>query len=383
MRFLFRALLLVSILSLVWMPLPSHACTCYADDGAGESITAYCIDVCGESTATEYEDGVCLCSTTTATKSCTDVCEEAGLSVDPPTSDTTEEVKTAIIPNLSVDIPGVSFSEVLNKDGVLTINFLGDYITGVYLYLIGISTTIAIVMIMIGGLQWAMSAGGSDLKAAKTRIQNAVMGLVLLLSVYAILFIINPNLTFFKGVQLEIIPEITESEDDVVSGTLATSFGKPSGSNISGGGISEVPAELVSEIEAVASAMNALGYGLSITSSFRTPAKQIELIEKNCNNPPGSSTCDPKPGRPTTCILKDLNPANCPHTTGRALDVWATKDGVQCITSSSCSKDPSTDACRANTCQAALITAMKDQGFCNLSSEAWHFEKPKMSSKCN
>lgn len=291
-------------------------------------------------------------------------------------------VDDALIPNLSIDIPGVSFSEVLEEENVLTIGFLGDYISGVYLYLIGIGTTIAIVFIMIAGLRYAMAAGGGDLDGAKRMIRNAVTGLVLLLCVYLLLFIINPNLTLFRSLELVLIPEPEEHEDDVVSGSVATSFTTPTESNIQGPGKSTVPTDLTSAIDAAAKTLSKDGYGMYMTSSYRSVEKQKDLIAQNCKNPPGSATCNPKSGRPTTCILKELNAAYCPHTTGRALDIWATKDGAVCVTQSQCSTNPSTDACRANACQAALIKAMKEQGFCNLQSEAWHFEKPYMSSTC-
>ncbi|MFA4845057.1 MAG: hypothetical protein WC654_00660 [Patescibacteria group bacterium] len=114
-----------------------------------------------------------------------------------------EEIVTdAIIPNLSIDIPGVSFSKVLSEGGVLKINFLQDYIAGVYKYLIGIGTLIAIVFIMIGGLQYSLAAGTGDVKKAQERIRNAVTGLALLLSVYLLLATVNPNLVIFQPLRV-------------------------------------------------------------------------------------------------------------------------------------------------------------------------------------
>ncbi len=110
-----------------------------------------------------------------------------------------------LTPTLQVEIPDVKFSEGKIEGNVLKVNYLGDYIAGIYKYLIGISTTIAIVMLMIGGLQWAIGASSQEnISKAKKRINNALIGLVLLLSVYAILFIVNPNLTFLKTPDLEI-----------------------------------------------------------------------------------------------------------------------------------------------------------------------------------
>lgn len=285
-------------------------------------------------------------------------------------------------PILNVDIPGVSFSQPILSGGYLSSNFLGVYVSGVYTFLIGFSLTIAIVMLMIGGVQYVIGAGTGDAKKAKGRIQNAIVGFVLLLFVYVILYTVNPQLTVFNSLTVEVVPPAPqETEDDAVSGTVATSFGTPTGSNVTGKGKAQVPADLVANIDAAATAMLGQAYGISITSSFRSVEKQRELIFTNCQNPPGSNTCNPKPNHPTTCILKDNNPANCPHTTGHALDVWGTQNGSQCVTQDACMADMA--ACRANACQAALITAMRAAGFCNLASEPWHFEKPKMSSTCN
>lgn len=286
-------------------------------------------------------------------------------------------------PTLSVDIPGVSFADSLYRAGRLESNFIGTYIAGVYRFLIGFALTIAIVFVMIGGLQYVIGASSGDIGKAKERIRNAVTGFVLLLAVYVILFTVNPELTVFKNLEIQVIPEAPmEYEDDYITGaSVATSFETPDGTNISGAGKTKVPADLTADIEAAATTLYSSGYGMSISSSFRSVEKQIELIYLNCQNAPGSDSCNPKPGRPTTCILRDMDPASCPHTTGRALDIWATQSGSQCISQDACMND--LDACRANPCQAALISAMKAKGFCNLQSEPWHFEKPKMSSTCN
>ncbi|MBU0646276.1 pilin [Patescibacteria group bacterium] len=71
---------------------------------------------------------------------------------------------------------------------------VGDYISAIYTWLLGAALTVAIVMVMIGGLQYVISAGGGKAKEAKDRISNAVIGFVLLLFAYVILFTVNPNL---------------------------------------------------------------------------------------------------------------------------------------------------------------------------------------------
>ncbi len=136
-----------------------------------------------------------------------------------------ETIKPLISPKLNVEIPGFSFSKavfskggesgLIQPAGVSTVTedyvettFIADYVTAMYRYLISISTIIAIIMIMIGGLQYVLAAGSGDVGKAKTRIKNAIIGLVLLLSVYTILYLVNPQLTLLKPIRLNNITAV-------------------------------------------------------------------------------------------------------------------------------------------------------------------------------
>jgi len=62
--------------------------------------------------------------------------------------------------------------------------------------LIPAGSLLAIVMIMIGGLQYMLARGDSGkLSNAKTRIQNAAVGMVLLLCAVTIAQFIDPSFT--------------------------------------------------------------------------------------------------------------------------------------------------------------------------------------------
>lgn len=76
---------------------------------------------------------------------------------------------------------------------------LAGYIEIIYNFLISIVGLVAGVMIMIGGFQY-LTAGGdaSRVSAAKTRIGNALIGLVLAMGSYLLLNTINPNLVKFE-----------------------------------------------------------------------------------------------------------------------------------------------------------------------------------------
>ncbi|MEK7615122.1 MAG: hypothetical protein AAB431_01915 [Patescibacteria group bacterium] len=115
---------------------------------------------------------------------------------------------SAAIPKLEVPIPGVTFTAPLKSAKLLSVSFLSQYISGLYKYLLSIAGVIAIVMVMIGGFQYVLGAGAKGQgEKGKERIKNGVIGLILLLSVYLILYTVNPQLTVFKPLTLEVIKE--------------------------------------------------------------------------------------------------------------------------------------------------------------------------------
>ncbi len=133
--------------------------------------------------------------------------------------------KGTITPTLNIDIPGLSFTSAVagpcTSGGGLTCvksNFLADYLTGIYQFLIVASISIAIIMVMIGGLQYTLGAGSPGLVSkGKTRIHNAVTGLVLLLGVYLILYTANPQLTILKTIELQNVAGEEMPTDSAVS----------------------------------------------------------------------------------------------------------------------------------------------------------------------
>ena len=64
-----------------------------------------------------------------------------------------------------------------------------------YYFIIGISGFAAFIMIVWGGVQWMTSAGNPTATTeAKDRIQQALLGLLLILASFLILQVINPEL---------------------------------------------------------------------------------------------------------------------------------------------------------------------------------------------
>jgi len=93
--------------------------------------------------------------------------------------------------------PGETAPTILSTSigGTSSVEDYGEFIQVVYQYGINAAVVIAIVFVMIGGLQYVMAAGTGDTSKAKARIRNSVVGLILLLCVYVILYTVNPRLT--------------------------------------------------------------------------------------------------------------------------------------------------------------------------------------------
>jgi hypothetical protein len=63
-------------------------------------------------------------------------------------------------------------------------------------------------MITYAGVKWMLAAGDSQkISEAKKKIGNAVIGLILVVSAYTILYLINPDLVTFKSIRIAMIPK--------------------------------------------------------------------------------------------------------------------------------------------------------------------------------
>ena len=120
----------------------------------------------------------------------------------------TTELKEPIIPHLSVPIPDLTFSDVVVGTGYMEINFLGEYVAALYNWLLYAGFIIAVVMVMIGGVQYIIGSGLGQVEKAKSRIRSAITGLVLLLATYTILYTVNPELTSFESMQIDYVQPI-------------------------------------------------------------------------------------------------------------------------------------------------------------------------------
>lgn len=94
---------------------------------------------------------------------------------------------------------------------------LTAYLTALFNFAIAVAAVLAVIMIVIGGLQYIGAAGNTSvIEDAKDRIYWAVVGLILALGSWMILFTINPKLLELKleNIKTQTIKAPTEEEKE-------------------------------------------------------------------------------------------------------------------------------------------------------------------------
>jgi hypothetical protein len=322
------------------------------------------------------------------------------------------------VPNLNVPIPGFEkdgntnngFSlPTISADKVtISVNFIAEYVNAVYGWLLGAAALVAVVMMMIGGLQYVMARGKSKyIDAAKTRITNAITGMVLLLATFSIMNLVDPRLTSLDSIGITDVKQILYMPPDGEDTNGITPVEAPAGDST----VSPIPSshhitsyerggsflnvDALAGLQAAGDAVydSGIGKGITVTSSFRTLSKQADMFYDNClrNGFCKPITCNPAYGlfnlsksgkysinttkhpelatvslsnKPAivSAIIANGNPVNCPHTSAVAVDAWITGN-------EGWSANPEI--------QVKLMQVMIANGFCRLTSESWHFEWTK------
>ena len=103
---------------------------------------------------------------------------------------------------------------------------IGQFILLMYNYLVGIASIVAVIMIILAGVQWVTSGGNSEtISSAKHRIGGAVIGLFIAYLSYFILNTINPALVNLRLPQVwlirpeYLIPKYCNQIEGATSGT--------------------------------------------------------------------------------------------------------------------------------------------------------------------
>lgn len=112
----------------------------------------------------------------------------------------------------AVEAPPTNLEVSIGTENVA--NGLGDYIRIVYDFGVIIVAIVAVVMVVMGGFKWATSGGNStQIASAKNTIIGALIGLVLALTSWLLLFTINPALVNLERLSIPAIKMATGIDD--------------------------------------------------------------------------------------------------------------------------------------------------------------------------
>lgn len=126
------------------------------------------------------------------------------------------DMPNLVMPDIQIDINGLKnkFTKPTVENGTLSINWIGEYISAIYKYSIGIVGILAAVILMVGGIIWLTAGGNASMVTeAKAWITASLTGLILALCSYTILYQVNPNLLKFKPIGLKQIKKIEANKE--------------------------------------------------------------------------------------------------------------------------------------------------------------------------
>lgn len=138
--------------------------------------------------------------------------------------DTSSPPFSSVTPNLSISIPGLTFTPASVENGFIEVPFLAQYISAIQRYLIGLAGLAAVIMIVYGGFLYLLGSGMGEVGQGKSIITDAIIGLCITLAAYFILYTVNPNLTALHALRLPFIQEI-ELPVDSALGELGNASG--------------------------------------------------------------------------------------------------------------------------------------------------------------
>lgn len=132
-------------------------------------------------------------------------------------------------------LPGTTQDCATDKNGEINCTTdLQTYLPGVFNLTIGIAGVLAVLMILIGGVEYITTDAIQGKHDGKQRINNALWGLVLVLVSWILLRTINPKLTVFDlTIKESVSSQSTDSADDSVNDNSSNSSINNSSNNSS------------------------------------------------------------------------------------------------------------------------------------------------------
>jgi len=284
---------------------------------------------------------------------------------------------TPTAPTLEVDVPTLqpfttAGMEKPDAEGNIYIPFIGQYIVGIYKWALLVAGIIATVMIILGGFTY-LTSGGDATQAGqgKERITGAVFGLILLVSSYMILYLINPDLVKFKSLKINVIKPIEldivkagsdngAAADGVSASCLTESETGIIPTEIAKEGDRSIHKDMISPLQKASELAQKNGKILQITihGGFRTMAEQEKKWQEALTKYGSEDAARKKVAKPS---------CNAPHLTGRAIDICFKNNLI-------CGKITGEFANFSNDDVFLLQNIMKEAGFKRYCAEWWHFE---------
>lgn len=233
---------------------------------------------------------------------------------------------------------------------------LGAYLNLMINLIIGIAAVLSVIMIVIGGMEYMTSELPGNKEHGRERMTNAVLGLLIALSAWALLNTINPDL-LKSDVKIDQATVTVMLEGETVADAVTSDVGAaPTGPTIlCSAGVQRTASGIFACGSIAQNLDNMIGAAnnarLNITGGgYRSPDAQKALRIKNCN---GNFTDRNAPcTRPTA--LPDLSR----HNNGLAFDLKCNGTLIQS---------------RDNSCFIWLKANASAFGLSNLSSEPWHW----------
>lgn len=213
LRVLALCLLLLGSFSL---PTRAASICCRCTIGGDPTITCVkgtatsCAELKANSTNDVLKSATCQSTALTATECLTQaqqgICQLGPVdsaTFGKPTAGIPEQTP-ALVPELNVKIPGLTFATTLGEDkGYLTIPFFAQYISAIYKFLIVASAIAAAIMIVYGGFLYIAGGAVPQIKRGREIIVDAIIGLLLILGVYVILNTVNPELLNLQPLRVQ------------------------------------------------------------------------------------------------------------------------------------------------------------------------------------
>jgi len=236
-------------------------------------------------------------------------------------------------------------------------NNLGGYLNLMIKIFIGLCAVLAMIMIVMGGIEWMTSELPGNKEHGKERIQGAVFGLVLALGAWTLIYTINPNIlnTDLSSLQTANVT-VGMPEQETASSAVTSDGTPPSGpTNLCSAGIKQTSSgmyacgSIASNVDGMLAAAKAAG--MTITGGgYRSADSQKALRIQNCN---GNYT-----DRSAVCNPPTALPGLSNHNNGLAFDLKCNGVLIQS---------------QSNQCYVWLKTNSGSYGLANLPSEPWHW----------